>query len=309
MGLVLVIVGVTALVRWRAGKRRLRVNTLAQLQALSPAGFEQAVADLLHDLGYRDVRRSGGAGDLNVDIWCRNQASARIAVQCKRYGPDHRVGSPEVQTFIGMIYQHHGADHGMFVTTSSFTAHAERLASEHRIQTVNGAALAQMIVDVRIDQRVAAGRRRLLRAPVFATALPLGLLLLLDAAGESGVFSASSTAGGTRAQVSAVAQLTQVAQVDTARTAASPTGTSSTPSPVGTLAAPAHALHVANTNAEGVYLRRTPVMSDRLKAYPDGTKLQAIGPDTDAGGVHWRHVAAPDGTQGYVPSDYVVEGE
>jgi hypothetical protein len=49
-------------------------------------------------------------------------------------------------------------------------------------------------------------------------------------------------------------------------------------------------------------------MSDRMKAYADGSKLRVIGADVDAGGVHWRHVAAPDGAQGYVPSDYVSDG-
>ncbi len=65
-------------------------------------------------------------------------------------------------------------------------------------------------------------------------------------------------------------------------------------------------VHVANTNGVGVYLRRTPSLEDKLRAYQDGTALRVLGPDADAGGVHWRHVSAPDGLEGYVPSDYVV---
>src|SRR5438046_2360274 len=34
---------------------------------------------------------------------------------------------------------------------------------------------------------------------------------------------------------------------------------------------------VANTDGQGVYLRRTPAMADRLRAYPDRTELSIIG--------------------------------
>jgi hypothetical protein len=78
---------------------------------------------------------------------------------------------------------------------------------------------------------------------------------------------------------------------------------------VATIDIPRVHLVVANTDGQGVYLRRTPNMSDRLKAYPDGTKLNIVGSDVEAGGVHWRHVTAPDGTEGYVPADYVSEGD
>ncbi|MBV9543294.1 MAG: hypothetical protein JOY61_02835 [Chloroflexi bacterium] len=76
--------------------------------------------------------------------------------------------------------------------------------------------------------------------------------------------------------------------------------------PTPTIPAATHVV-VGNTGGQGVYLRRTPVMNDRMQAYPDGTDLQIIGPDVDAGGIHWRHVAAPDGAQGFVPSEFVLE--
>jgi Restriction endonuclease len=51
-------------------------NALIQPQIITPS----TVADLLRDLGYRDVRRTRGAGDLNVDIWCRDPNGARLCV-------------------------------------------------------------------------------------------------------------------------------------------------------------------------------------------------------------------------------------
>ena len=64
---------------------------------------------------------------------------------------------------------------------------------------------------------------------------------------------------------------------------------------------------VGNTGGDGVYLRRTPRSSDRDRAYPDGTRLEQIGEDVRAEGTTWRHVQAPDGRTGWVPTQYTVE--
>ena len=145
IGVVILLAG-ALLVWWRvheARRRRLRAKTLGELLALSPSQFEQAVADLLHDIGYRDVHRVGGAGDLHVDIWARDRDGKRIAVQCKRYVPGQRIGSPEIQTFVGMLFRYHDADHGIYVTTSSFTQPASDLARSQRIQLIDGDELTR----------------------------------------------------------------------------------------------------------------------------------------------------------------------
>jgi hypothetical protein len=64
---------------------------------------------------------------------------------------------------------------------------------------------------------------------------------------------------------------------------------------------------VGNTDGEGVYIRNTPVMADRVRAYPDGTELTIIGDDVDGDGQHWKHVRTPDGLEGYVPAMYTVD--
>jgi hypothetical protein len=64
---------------------------------------------------------------------------------------------------------------------------------------------------------------------------------------------------------------------------------------------------VGNTGGQGVYLRRTPRLDDRDKAYADGTRLEQIGEDTTAEGMTWHHVRAPDGRTGWVPAQYTVE--
>jgi hypothetical protein len=91
--------------------------------------------------------------------------------------------------------------------------------------------------------------------------------------------------------------------------AAAPATATPAPKPTATPepSAAANTVYVGNTDGEGVYLRKTPNMDDRLKAYPDGTMLTVIGDDVDNDDQHWKNVRAPDGTEGYVPSMYTTE--
>jgi HJR/Mrr/RecB family endonuclease len=155
------IVVAVAIRRYRARRRRFRARTLAQLYALTPTQFEQMVADLLHDIGYRDPRRVGGAGDLAADILCRDADGRAVVVQCKRYAASHPVNSELMQQFIGMIYVHHKADYGIYVTTSHFTEPAAALAREHRILLMDGAALTRLMADLHDRDASRRQRRRL----------------------------------------------------------------------------------------------------------------------------------------------------
>jgi HJR/Mrr/RecB family endonuclease len=126
-------------------RRRLRVKAFNQLLALTPSQFELAVADLLHDLGYRSVKRVGRSGDLAADISCKDKKGRSVVVQCKRHAPGIRVGSRDVQAFIGMVKVHHQVDSGIFVTTSEFTAPASELARQHDIMLIDGGRLAELV--------------------------------------------------------------------------------------------------------------------------------------------------------------------
>lgn len=93
------------------------------------------------------------------------------------------------------------------------------------------------------------------------------------------------------------------AAVSATATAAPLIKPTSTPEP----ASSANSVYVGNTDGEGVFLRKTPIMADRLNAYADGTQLTIIGDDVDGDGQHWHHVRAPDGTEGYVPAEYTTD--
>lgn len=64
---------------------------------------------------------------------------------------------------------------------------------------------------------------------------------------------------------------------------------------------------VGNTDGVGAFLRRTPRMDDRIKAWVDGTRMEILGPTVDGDGHKWKKVRAPDGVEGYIPESFLVE--
>lgn len=64
---------------------------------------------------------------------------------------------------------------------------------------------------------------------------------------------------------------------------------------------------VGNTGGIGVYLRRTPSVNDRIRAWLDGSEMTLLGEETDAAGFHWIKVRDPAGNEGWIPQQYLVE--
>jgi restriction system protein len=91
----------------------------------------------------------GRSGDQGLDGVVRQDALGldRVYVQAKRYGPEHSVGRPEIQAFVGAL-QGAQADRGIFIATSRFTAdardYAERVPA--RLVLIDGAHLAELMV-------------------------------------------------------------------------------------------------------------------------------------------------------------------
>ena len=77
-----------------------------------------------------------------------------------------------------------------------------------------------------------------------------------------------------------------------------------TPSPVpSSTAVP---LIVGKTNGDGIWLRASAPLGDKLKALPDGTQMVVVGPDQNIGGKTWKNVKDPGGTVGWVASEYLL---
>ena len=119
-------------------------STLSGLLGQTPTGFEAAVAEILVANGYSSVAVRGGAGNLGVDISCRDSSGQSVAVQCKQYAESQQVTSQEMQLFIGMGKMEHQADRLIYATTGSYTQAASDLASKHGVELFDGQGLVQL---------------------------------------------------------------------------------------------------------------------------------------------------------------------
>jgi len=107
------------------------VNWQVQLKdilwSLSDQGFEHLCAAIMTANGLDQIKVTGKSGDKGIDgmglmyLDDANLISVRVAWQCKRYTTG-TVGSKEVRNLRGSM--DHKTDHGIFFTTSTFTAEA-----------------------------------------------------------------------------------------------------------------------------------------------------------------------------------------
>jgi restriction system protein len=144
--IVIGLIALMALGGWsgpRVAQRLGRPGGATDPAGLDPTGFEEYVAALCERDGCRDVQRVGGAGDLGADILAVTPTGRRMLVQCKRYAPSRRVGSPEVQRVGGTYAVVHGADLAVVVTTAAYTEAAVEYARMAGIRLVDGAELAE----------------------------------------------------------------------------------------------------------------------------------------------------------------------
>lgn len=108
------------------------VNWQVQLKdilwSLSDKGFEHLCAAIMTANGLDQTKVTGQSNDKGVDgigLMYLDDAgllSIRVAWQCKRYTGNTTVSSEEIRNFRGSL--DHTTDHGIFFTTSTFTAEA-----------------------------------------------------------------------------------------------------------------------------------------------------------------------------------------
>lgn len=146
-----------------APRRESSLITINHLLAMTPTGFEEFCVRALEGIGYKEVRRVGGAGDLTADIFGVDNVGRSTVVQCKRYKPGTKVGSPALQMFIGMKSVHHQAERGIYMTTADYSVPAVRLARQHDIVLIDGddmVKIAGLVMMPQSTPQVAAGAAR-----------------------------------------------------------------------------------------------------------------------------------------------------
>ncbi|MDX3165859.1 restriction endonuclease [Streptomyces scabiei] len=126
------VVGVGTAILWGRGRyRRWRLaghgelpTDIAHWRALSPSGFEHAVARLCRRDGCTNVEVLGGANDRAGDVKARTPDGRWLLVQCKRYAEGRNVASEVLYQVNGTYRDTHGCDLAAVITTSTFTTSA-----------------------------------------------------------------------------------------------------------------------------------------------------------------------------------------
>lgn len=138
-----------------------RAEILQRLLGAPPKFFEKVVVDLIVAMGYGSTQKDaaealGGAGDGGVDGVIREDRLGLdlIYVQAKRY-TDTAITPEQIRSFAGAL-DDKGARKGVFITTSRFSAEAERFAARQqmkRIVLIDGERLTRLMLDHSVGVR------------------------------------------------------------------------------------------------------------------------------------------------------------
>ncbi|WP_328986487.1 restriction endonuclease [Thiorhodovibrio winogradskyi] len=139
----------------------LRTDLLARIRNRDPEFFEGLVLKVLRAMGYGadedSLEQSGGPGDDGIDgvISLDRLGLDRVYVQAKRYAEDRPITKEAIHGFIGALHLK-GANKGVFITTSRFTAGAARAAAEVRalsLRLVDGVELTRLMICYQVGVR------------------------------------------------------------------------------------------------------------------------------------------------------------
>lgn len=133
---------------------------LERIKAQPPDFLEQIILDLMVAMGYGGsvghAEHLGGSGDEGFDGVIHQDALGleRVYLQAKRFA-DRTVGRPDIQGFAGAL-QGAGANRGVFITTSKFSAEARDFATRlpARVVLIDGAELGHILVRYRVGVQV-----------------------------------------------------------------------------------------------------------------------------------------------------------
>lgn len=118
-----------------------------KLYEIKPSEFEELVRELMHYLGYPNVKVTGKSHDGGIDVLSTRNTSngiERVAAQCKRYRGNVSVHA--ARDFFGAISNDKSIKQGFLVTTGEFTAECLRFCqSSGMIRTISGIELAKYV--------------------------------------------------------------------------------------------------------------------------------------------------------------------
>lgn len=115
-----------------------------EIHSLSWWEFQEFVSELLRQSGH-EVTLGPRGRDEGIDVIAERRSEVGIdltLVQCKRNAPDNKVTSSVVKQLYGIVEQK-GATRGLVVTTSTFTAPAQKFIESVRYR-VSGQDLVKL---------------------------------------------------------------------------------------------------------------------------------------------------------------------
>lgn len=139
---------------YKAIHDELSKSLLKEIMKAPPEFFEKLVVDLLLAMGYGYDAKAGkvvgqtGDGGIDGIINEDKLGFSQVYVQAKRWNESHRVGRPDVQTFVGALVGK-GATKGLFITTGQFTEAALSVPQDTKsikLVLIDGAQLAHLMI-------------------------------------------------------------------------------------------------------------------------------------------------------------------
>jgi len=186
--------------------KKIKADTLEEMQRLSPSDFEKLVAETYRDQGHK-VEIVGATGDHGIDLVVNTRKGETWLVQCKKYRG--KVGEPIIRDFYGAL-RASNADAGAVVTTGTITTQARLWAEGKPLFLYDGEEFLEVMKTTNIRKSLPVEVRKksvfnpLAAAPVLQTAF---------ASASAGVASVPIAAS---APVSASTPIAMVAPVTTA---------------------------------------------------------------------------------------------
>lgn len=102
------------------------------LRQKSPRQFEEYIASILPNMGYKNIKLTSLTADSGYDI-SATKDNKKILFECKKYSENNKVGSRDVRIFADAC-RRMNADKGIFITTGYFTS---TVAEEQRSRSID----------------------------------------------------------------------------------------------------------------------------------------------------------------------------
>ncbi|MFC5449066.1 restriction endonuclease [Paenibacillus aestuarii] len=116
--------------------------TMTEIDGMKGVEFELYLKSFFEGKGFQ-VKLTKGSGDHGVDL-ILNQGGRKIAMQAKRYSPNHGVGNSAIQeVFSGKEF--YDCNEGCVITTTHFTNQAMVLANKVGIRLIDRQGIINMV--------------------------------------------------------------------------------------------------------------------------------------------------------------------